>query len=629
MKQNSGQLRRWQWLLLLLLLLIFAAVTELLLFQERERRQHVAQLQVGAVAGQLRALLESEINAPLYLSSGLVAYIQAAQGKVSAAEFAILLPTLHQQARHLRNLGVAPGNRLTYIYPLQGNEAAVGIYYPDLAEQWPDIAHLIQQRKPLLSGPFLLAQGGMGFVHRTPVYLTDGQYWGIVSTVLNIDSIWQLLAQQAEVHQMQVALRRNVPAQWNDVLFGERDLFNDHNVILDLNISGARWQLAVADHLQAGLWSDWPFRLAGWALSLLLLSLFAAMQKANRRWISTANALQQSEKYYRTVLDHVADAIIVLDAQGRIENLNRAALSLLGYQSAQLLGQSYQLLFTEPLQLQLTLQPQELSVRHQSGSALLVELMLTRINEPRQVLTLLLLHDITERKRVEQLKNEFVSTVSHELRTPLTAINGALGLLTGGVVGSLVPAQQQLLDIAWQNSQQLANLINDLLDIEKLAAGKMQLYLQLLPVFAQVLQAKNRNAPLAEQAGVKISIRSDVSDEVKILIDESRLQQVFANLLANAIRFSPQGGVVLLEARLIGVQVRISVSDQGPGVPADFVPRLFQKFSQADSSDSRRLNGTGLGLAICRELMDRMNGSIGYQPRAGGGACFYFDLPVQ
>jgi len=629
MKQNSGQLRRWQWLLLLLLLLVFVAVTELLLFQERERRQHVAQLQVGAVAGQLRALLETEINAPLYLTSGLVAYIQAAQGKVSAAEFALLLPALHQQARHLRNLGIAPGNRLTYIYPLQGNEAAVGIYYPDLAEQWPDIANLIQQRKPLLSGPLLLAQGGMGFVHRTPIYLADGEYWGIVSTVLNIDSIWQLLAAQAQSHQMQVALRRNGPSNWSDVLFGERALFNDDNAILDLNISGARWQLAVADdHLTAHS-SDWPLRLAGWTLSLLLLSLFAAMQKANRRWIITARALQQSEKYYRTVLDHVADAIIVLDAQGRIENLNRAALSLLGYQPAQLLGQSYQLLFAEPLQLQLTLQPQELSVRHQSGSALLVELMLTRINEPRQVLTLLLLHDITERKRVERLKNEFVSTVSHELRTPLTAINGALGLLTGGVVGSLVPAQQQLLDIAWQNSQQLANLINDLLDIEKLAAGKMQLYLQLLPVFAQVLQAKNRNAPLAEQAGVKISIRSDVADEVRILIDESRLQQVFANLLANAIRFSPAGGVVLLEVRLIGVQVRISVSDQGPGVPDDFVPRLFQKFSQADSSDSRRLNGTGLGLAICRELMDRMNGSIGYQPREGGGACFYFDLPVQ
>lgn len=629
MTRNTGQLQRWQWLLLLLLLLLFAAVTELLLFQERERRQHVAQLQVGAVAGQLRAFLESEINAPLYLSRGLVAYIQAAQGQVSAAEFATLLPELHRQARHLRNLGIAPGNRLTYIYPEKGNEAALGIYYPDLAEQWPDIATLIQQRQPLLSGPLLLAQGGMGFVHRIPVYLHDGQYWGIVSTVLNIDSVWQLLTDQAARHQVKVALRRTGLIQWNDVLFGDRALFEQEPVLLDLNISGARWQLAVADSGLSSQYSDWPLRFAGWTLSLLLLSLFAAMQKANRRWISTAKALQQSEKYYRTVLDHVADAIIVLDAQGRIENLNQAALSLLGYQPAQLLGQSYQLLFAEPLQLQLTLKPQELSARHQSGSAMLVELMLTRINEPRQVLTLMLLRDITERKRVEQLKNEFVSTVSHELRTPLTAINGSLGLLTSGVVGSLVPAQQQLLDIAWQNSQQLANLINDLLDVEKLAAGKMQLYLQLLPVFAQLLQAKNRNAPLAEQAEVAINIRSDVTDEMKVLIDESRLQQVFANLLANAIRFSPKGGVVLMEARLIGVKVRISVSDQGPGVPVDFIPRLFQKFSQADSSDSRRLNGTGLGLAICRELMERMNGTIGYQPREGGGACFYFDLPVQ
>jgi PAS domain S-box-containing protein len=616
-------------LLLLLLLLIFAAVTELLLYQERERRQHVAQLQVGAVAGQLRALLESEINAPLHLSQGLVAYIQATQGKVGAAEFHLLLPELYRQARHLRNLGIAPGNRLSYVYPEKGNEAALGIYYPDLAEQWPEIATLIQQRQPLLSGPLMLAQGGMGFIHRIPVYLSDGQYWGIVSTVLNIDSVWQLLTDQAARHQVQVALRRTGPSQWNDVLFGERVLFQREPVLLDLNISGARWQLAVTYVATEHNQSVWKLRWAGWAISLMLISLFAAMQKANRRWISTARALQQSEKYYRTVLDHVADAIIVLDAQGRIENLNRAALSLLGYQSEQLLGQSYMLLFAEPLQLQITLTPQELSARHQSGHALWVELMLTRINEPRQVLTLLLLRDITERKRIEQLKNEFVSTVSHELRTPLTAINGALGLLTSGVVGTLVPAQQQLLDIAWQNSQQLANLINDLLDIEKLAAGKMQLYLQPLPVFAQLLQAKNRNAPLAEQAGVSMQIHSDVSDEMKILIDETRLQQVFANLLANAIRFSPAGGEVLMEARLIGLRVRISVSDQGPGVPVDFVPRLFQKFSQADSSDSRRLNGTGLGLAICRELMERMNGTIGYQPREGGGACFYFDLPVQ
>jgi signal transduction histidine kinase len=144
-----------------------------------------------------------------------------------------------------------------------------------------------------------------------------------------------------------------------------------------------------------------------------------------------------------------------------------------------------------------------------------------------------------------------------------------------------------------------------------------------------VLQAKNRNSPLAQQSAVQLKIQSDLTDEVQVLVDDNRLQQVFANLLANAIRFSPAQGQVLIEVRLIGLKVRVSISDQGPGVPADFVPRLFQKFSQADSSTTRQQSGTGLGLAISKELLERMGGSIGYQPTQSAGACFYFDLPVQ
>ena len=144
-----------------------------------------------------------------------------------------------------------------------------------------------------------------------------------------------------------------------------------------------------------------------------------------------------------------------------------------------------------------------------------------------------------------------------------------------------------------------------------------------------VLQAKSLNLPMAQQSGVQLKIQSDLTDQVLVRVDENRLQQVFANLLANAIRFSPEQGLVLLEVRLIGLTVRVSVTDQGPGVPAEFLPRLFQKFSQADSSSSRRLSGTGLGLAISKELMDRMGGEIGYQPNLPTGACFYIDLPVQ
>jgi two-component system, OmpR family, sensor histidine kinase VicK len=157
----------------------------------------------------------------------------------------------------------------------------------------------------------------------------------------------------------------------------------------------------------------------------------------------------------------------------------------------------------------------------------------------------------------------------------------------------------------------------------------MQLHLQQLDILPLVLQAKNRNLPLAQQSGVQLKIRSDLTDEVTVLVDENRLQQVFANLLANAIRFSPEQGVVLIEVRLIGMKVRVSITDQGPGVPEDFVPRLFQKFSQADGSTTRRTSGTGLGLAISKELLERMGGDIGYQPNPATGACFYFDLPVQ
>ncbi len=200
--------------------------------------------------------------------------------------------------------------------------------------------------------------------------------------------------------------------------------------------------------------------------------------------------------------------------------------------------------------------------------------------------------------------------------------------MAGGAVGVITQPQQQLLDIARQNCEQLSMLINDILDIEKLSAGKMLFQLQPLGVKSLLLEAKNRNLPLAQQKGITLTVQPDVDPELTVRADDSRLQQVFANLLANAIRFSPPQGEVQLQALQLGNKVRIQVLDQGPGVPADFIPRLFQKFSQADSSDSRQLGGTGLGLAICKELLERMGGDIGYQRLPDGGACFYFDLAL-
>jgi PAS domain S-box-containing protein len=237
-----------------------------------------------------------------------------------------------------------------------------------------------------------------------------------------------------------------------------------------------------------------------------------------------------------------------------------------------------------------------------------------------------IIEDISERKRMERMKNEFVSIVSHELRTPLTSISGALGLIAGGVMGPLPEHTRQMVEIAHKNSQRLTYLINDLLDMEKLMAGKFRFDPQTLWLMPLVEQAVRNNQAYADQRGVHLHI-AGLADDVLIDVDPERLQQVIANLLSNAVKFSPEGARVMVSVLRGDTRVRVEVKDEGPGVPADFRASIFQKFSQADSSDARQKGGTGLGLAISRELIERMGGCIGFESTEGQGATFFFELP--
>lgn len=245
---------------------------------------------------------------------------------------------------------------------------------------------------------------------------------------------------------------------------------------------------------------------------------------------------------------------------------------------------------------------------------------------------ILVLHDITDRKAAERLKNELVSVVSHELRTPLTSIRGALGLLEGGAYGGLPDPIKRLVSIGRSNTDRLIRLVNDLLDLEKLQAGRLELRREPVPVAAIVAPSAEGVRSFAAEHGVRVEVHEDPTagaiDQLVVRGDADRLTQVLTNLLSNAIKFSPAGAAVTLGvARPAPGVVRLSVRDAGPGIAEHDLPRLFQRFQQLDGSDTRRHGGTGLGLAITKDLVEQHGGTIGVVSQLGEGALFWVELP--
>jgi hypothetical protein len=236
------------------------------------------------------------------------------------------------------------------------------------------------------------------------------------------------------------------------------------------------------------------------------------------------------------------------------------------------------------------------------------------------------LHDLREAKRIERMKDEFLATVSHELRTPLTSILGALGLLAAGAGGPLPPAAGELAQVAKRNGDRLSRLIDDVLDLTKLEGNRMPLNMRAMDLSRLIAEAISANASYAQRTGVGLELESrGASFQVKV--DPDRFLQVMANLLSNAIKHSPKGGVVRVVLETDGQYMHVRVIDQGPGIDKDFKLKLFEKFSQADSSDRRALGGTGLGLYISRMLVEKMHGAIAAESGAVGGATFTVSLP--
>ena len=356
--------------------------------------------------------------------------------------------------------------------------------------------------------------------------------------------------------------------------------------------------------------------------------------------LTERRAVRRIKAQYAAIIDSSTDAIMSKDLDGIVLSWNPAAVKMFGYAEHEMVGQSISLLIPEDRDDE---EPQILAKirrgeyiehfetirRRKNGETFPVSVTISPIRDDAGSIigASQIARDITERIKVDRMKSEFISTVSHELRTPLTSIRGSLALLVGGVAGELPAKVKPLIDIAHKNSERLILLVNDILDMEKIEAGKMEFDMKPFKLMPLLEHAMVGNHAYGEQFKVRYELESALPD-VMIKADSNRLMQVFANLLSNAAKFSPPGGKVLIAVERIESRIRVSVKDNGSGIPDEFKDQIFQKFAQADSSDTRKKGGTGLGLSITKAIIDKMGGSIGFESEPNVLTTFFFEFPV-
>jgi len=385
----------------------------------------------------------------------------------------------------------------------------------------------------------------------------------------------------------------------------------------------------------------------GTAVLFLFLMLFFGWGIRRRinlmyqREVEDNKHLADEKNRIDVVVNTIVDGIVTINAKGRILRVNHAVEGAFGYSARELIGQNVRLLMPDPYRsnhdrflsqylatgtAKIIGKRRELEAVRKDGSRFPIELAVTEMAVAGERQFVGVIRDITDRKENDKLKNQFIATVSHELRTPLTSIQGSLGMIATGALGEVPPKIENMLSIATNNTRRLVNLVNDLLDLEKLDAGKMSFAFKDIPLSEVIGNSYYSNMPFAEEFGINLEVEGKGRGLI-VKADAKRLEQVITNLLSNAIKFSPKGSTVLLSFGGEGDVARVAVKDAGPGIADEFKGRIFAKFAQADGSDTRTKGGTGLGLSISKAIVEAHGGTIGFDSNPGAGSTFFFELP--
>jgi two-component system phosphate regulon sensor histidine kinase PhoR len=349
--------------------------------------------------------------------------------------------------------------------------------------------------------------------------------------------------------------------------------------------------------------------------------------------------IRQNEQRLRSMLDNMTSGVVLIEPDGKVNMYNRRAEELLGGTAGERVGRSYAEA-KQPIELLQLIRRalderepirDELNVYFPEERILEANLVPMKLSEEAEPGVLLVLQDVTEIRRLERMRSEFVANVSHELKTPVAAVKGFAETLLAGAMNDPETARS-FLTIIQEESDRLNRLIGDILELAKIESRRAPL--QFSPIEAAPFLERLVEMMLAEAARKNIRIDWEAEEGLFFEADEDRLRQILLNLLQNGINYTPEGGRVHVRAEAVPAEgdgeerVRITVSDTGIGIPKKDIPRIFERFYRVDKARSRSSGGTGLGLSIVKHLVELHHGAIRVESAVGVGSSFIMELPM-
>ncbi len=638
------------------ILLIIGLVFGMLFIEKLNNARYLAaeRLNVEDKLYFIRSRLEGQILSDIHLVKGMLSVIAANPDLQQATFTQAAKPIFQTGGAHLRNIGAAPKQILSMIYPLEGNEKAIGLDFKTVPNQFLAVERARISHQLVLEGPVPLVQGGNGLIARFPVYLHNGAedyYWGQISAVIDADGIFADSGLLQVNAPLAIALKKEASNESTEHVFlGDPAIFQQQPVLADVSLPQGKWVIAAIPR------DGWPssadnaaiIRLGFAVLALLLLGPFVFIRRSLES-ISKANMEIEFVKQQLTATLENSPNVAVqwYDQQGRVRYWNHASELIYGWRAEEMLGNTVNqvetnklvLLFQSILESNAPIGPVENQRVHRDGHALTISRTLFAIPGYDVPIFVCMDVDITQQKNAENdaliaqkqaeaanlAKSKFLTHMSHELRTPLNAIIGFAQILQMDAAHPLQEAQQHAVAHIMSSGHHLLTLIDEVLDLARIESDQLHINFEDIELVELLSEVRAVMHPFAVTHGITMS---DITADgvFNVYADTLRLRQVLLNLVSNAIKYNTAGGKVSFSLERMTNEVRIIITDTGIGVEDAHKAEMFKPFQRL-GVDDKKIEGTGIGLVVCKRLVEAMNGYIGFDSIVGLGSRFWVALP--